>query len=131
LIELALVLGGWKLAPNAEALRFSPTPANVSNTDALGRILYTDYIFLFQAAGLVLLVAMIGAIVLTLRDRRTSRHQVIRTQTGRTVAETLEIMSIPLGPALRPAAVSCGRSNPSRNRSRWRKRMAITEGIAA
>jgi len=97
LIELALVLGGWKLAPNAEALRFSPTPANVSNTDALGRILYTDYIFLFQAAGLVLLVAMIGAIVLTLRDRRTSRHQVIRTQTGRTVAETLEIMSIPLG----------------------------------
>src|SRR4051794_25624646 len=97
LIELALVLGRWKPAPTAEALRFSPTPANVSNTDALGRILYTDYIFLFQAAGLVLLVAMIGAIVLTLRDRRTSRHQVIRTQIGRTVAETLEIMSIPLG----------------------------------
>jgi len=97
LIELALTIGGWKLTPNAEALRLSPTPTNVSNTDALGRVLYTDYIFLFQTAGLVLLVAMIGAIVLTLRDRKTSRHQSNRMQTGRTVAETLEIVSISLG----------------------------------
>jgi NADH-quinone oxidoreductase subunit J len=97
LVEFAIALGGWKLAPNADLLRLSPTPANVSNTEALGRVLYTDYIFLFQTAGLVLLVAMIGAIVLTLRDRKTSRHQVIRTQTGRTVAETLEIVTISLG----------------------------------
>ena len=97
LIELALALGGWKLAPNADRLRLSPTPTNISNTEALGNILYTDYIFVFQAAGLVLLVAMIGAIVLTLRDRKTSRHQNIRTQTERTVAETLEIVSISLG----------------------------------
>src|SRR3984957_18806389 len=67
LIELALTIGGWKLAPNADMLRLSPTPTNVSNTEALGQVLYTDYIFLFQTAGLVLLVAMIGAIVLTLR----------------------------------------------------------------
>src|SRR5262250_71262 len=64
-IELALVLGGWKFAPNAATLRLSPVPTQVSNTAALGRLLYTDYIFLFQAAGLILLVAMIGAIVLT------------------------------------------------------------------
>jgi NADH-quinone oxidoreductase subunit J len=97
LIEFAIALGGWKLAPNADQLRLSPIPADVSNTQALGRILYTDYLFLFQAAGLVLLVAMIGAIVLTLRDRKTSRHQNIRTQTERTVAETLEVITISLG----------------------------------
>ena len=97
MIELAIVFGGWKLAVGADQISSSPIPANVSNTEALGRILYTDYIFLFQAAGLVLLVAMIGAIVLTLRDRKSSRHQNIRTQTQRTVAETLEIVSLELG----------------------------------
>ena len=96
-VELALVLGGWKFAPDAATLRLSPAPAQVSNTAALGRLLYTDYIFLFQAAGLVLLVAMIGAIVLTLRDRKTSRHQSIRAQTERTVAETLELVTMSLG----------------------------------
>src|ERR1700719_4345554 len=82
-IELAMVLGGWKFAPETAALRLSAAPAQISNTAALGRLLYTDYVFLFQAAGLLLLVAMIGAIVLTLRDRTTSRHQSIRVQTGR------------------------------------------------
>ncbi len=95
--ELALVLGGWKLAPDAIHLRMSPVPSGVSNTEALGRILYTDYIFLFQTAGLILLVAMIGAIVLTLRDRKTSRHQNIEKQNARTVGETLEMMSLTLG----------------------------------
>ena len=97
LIELAIVLGGWKLAPGAMTARMSPTPTDMSNTEALGRILYTDYIFLFQTSGLVLLVAMIGAIVLTLRDRRTSRHQSIRAQTERTAADTMEMMSLKLG----------------------------------
>jgi len=97
LVEFALAFGGWKLTPNAELLRMSPTAANVSNTEALGRVLYTDYIFPFQMAGLVLLVAMIGAIVLTLRDRKSSRHQNIQTQTSRTVSETLEIVSLSLG----------------------------------
>src|ERR1700693_4263454 len=63
-IELVLVLGGWKFAPDAATLRLSPASAQISNTAALGRLLYTDYVFLFQAAGLLLLVAMIGAIVL-------------------------------------------------------------------
>jgi NADH-quinone oxidoreductase subunit J len=97
LIEFAIVLGGWQLAPSAERVSFSPIPTGVGNTAALGRVLYTDYIFLFQMAGLVLLVAMIGAIVLTLRDRKTSRHQDIRMQTSRTVAETLEVVTISLG----------------------------------
>ena len=131
LVEFAIALGGWKLAPNAEQLRMSPTPANVSNTEALGRVLYTDYIFLFQAAGLVLLVAMIGAIVLTLRDRKTSRHQNIRMQTGRTVAETLESRD---DFAWRgdhrkwrlPAAEGTG----TRSRTRAGTSMAITKGIS-
>ncbi len=96
-IELAIVLGGWKLAPSAVQLRMSPVPSGVSNTEAIGRVLYTDYVFLFQTAGLILLVAMIGAIVLTLRDRKTSRHQDIRRQTERTVVETLQMMSVSLG----------------------------------
>ena len=95
--ELAAVLGGWKLAPSAGQLRMSPVPSGVSNTVALGRILYTDYVFLFQTAGLILMVAMIGAIVLTLRDRKTSRHQNIRTQTERSVSETLQMMSLSIG----------------------------------
>jgi NADH-quinone oxidoreductase subunit J len=97
LVEFALAFGGWKLAPNTELLRMAPTPANVSNTEALGLVLYTDYIFPFQMAGLVLLVAMIGAIVLTLRDRKSSRHQNIQMQTSRTVAETLEVVSLSIG----------------------------------
>jgi NADH-quinone oxidoreductase subunit J len=96
-LELLMVVGGWTLAPGAVQLRMSPMPTGVSNTEALGRILYTDYVFLFQTAGLILMVAMIGAIVLTLRDRKTSRHQNIRRQTERTVTETLEMMSVSIG----------------------------------
>lgn len=96
LAELVLVMGGWEFAPTSISMRMSPVPVQVSNTDALGRLIYTDYIFLFQAAGLVLLVAMIGAIVLTLRDRRTSRHQVIRDQLARSVSDTLEMVEVSL-----------------------------------
>jgi NADH-quinone oxidoreductase subunit J len=96
-IELAIVLGGWKLAPTAVQLRMSPIPSGVSNTEALGRVLYTDYVFLFQTAGLILLVAMIGAIVLTLRDRKTSRHQNITRQNERAVVETLQMMTVSIG----------------------------------
>jgi len=96
-IELAVVLGGWKLAPDAVQLRMSPAPSAMSNTEALGRILYTDYVFLFQTAGVILLVAMMGAIVLTLRTQHTSRHQDSGRQIGRTVGGTLEMMSVRLG----------------------------------
>jgi NADH-quinone oxidoreductase subunit J len=84
-------------APGSVQLHMSPVPTGVSNTEAIGRVLYTDYVFLFQTAGLILLVAMIGAIVLTLRDRRMSQHQNIQRQTERKVAETLQMMSLSLG----------------------------------
>ena len=97
LAELVFVMVGWQFHSAVPQLRFAPAPAGVSNTVALGRLIYTDYILLFQAAGLVLLVAMIGAIVLTLRDRRRSRHQIIRTQTARDPKETLELVEAGLG----------------------------------
>ena len=96
-IELVLVLGGWQIAPAAGQLRFAPQIAGMQNTAALGRLIYTDYVLLFQIAGLVLMVAMIGAIVLTLRERKTSRHQSVAAQVGREVRETLELVTVPLG----------------------------------
>jgi len=85
LVELALVLGAWTLTPQALLLVGSPTPdaAVLSNTEALGLILYTRYIYFFQAAGMILLVAMIGAIVLTLRHREGVRRQNIADQVAR------------------------------------------------
>lgn len=95
-IELVLIYGGWQIAPQAAGLRLSPAPP-ISNTQALGNVLYTDYIFLFQAAGLVLLVAMIGAIVLTLRDGHVRRHQNIDAQIARVPAETLVLVEVSVG----------------------------------
>jgi NADH-quinone oxidoreductase subunit J len=97
LVELLIVVGGWRIAPEAMSLRFAPNAANVSNTAQLGKLLYTDYIFLFQTAGLVLLVAMIGAIVLTLRDRQSSRHQNIARQIARLPSETMELVDVRSG----------------------------------
>jgi NADH-quinone oxidoreductase subunit J len=98
LIELGVVLGGWKLAPELAQARFAAMAPDLHNTAQLGRLIYTDYILLFQAAGLVLLVAMIGAIVLTLRDRRPdSRRQDIARQIARTPANTLEMVDMPVG----------------------------------
>ncbi len=105
LIELALVAGGWRIAPEASALRFAPQGAPVANTAALGRLIYTDYVFLFQSAGLILLVAMIGAIVLTHRDRKTSKHQVIAVQNARTVAETLQLVPVELGAGVKTLGI--------------------------
>ncbi len=103
--ELIFVLGGWKFAPAAMAVKFSAMPASGSNTAAIGRLLYTDYIFLFQTAGLVLLVAMIGAIVLTLRDRKTSRHQIIRNQNERQPGDTLEMVDVALGAGIKTLGI--------------------------
>ena len=82
LVELLLVLSGWVIQPQATAVAAAPTPviANVSNTEALGSLLYTRYVYLFQAAGMVLLIAMVGAIVLTLRTRSGVRKQSISRQ---------------------------------------------------
>ena len=96
-LEVILTIGGWRYAPAMGLRLSSPTPAGLSNTAALGRLIYTDYVFLFQAAGLILLVAMIGAIVLTHRERYGARRQDIAAQQARSVASTLQIMTIGLG----------------------------------
>ena len=98
-LELLFVLGAWTFAGDSEQLRMSPAPADgVSNAEALGRFLYTDYVYLFQVAGLILLVAMIGAIVLTLRERPGTRRQDIAAQIAR--AGTVNLRSVPSGAGL-------------------------------
>ena len=97
-LELAVTLGGWQLLPNTTLHLSSAAPMGVSNTAALGRVIYTDYIFLFQVAGLILLVAMMGAIVLTHRVRPgASKRQDIARQEARMVADTLQTMRISVG----------------------------------
>jgi NADH-quinone oxidoreductase subunit J len=99
LAELVLVIGTWVAAPGMPGLH-APSPsggAYLTNTRALGDILYTRYLFAFQAAGLILLVAMIGAIVLTLRHRADVRRQSIAAQLARRRAQTVEVVRVPLG----------------------------------
>jgi NADH-quinone oxidoreductase subunit J len=94
--ELVMVGSVWVLKPGASAIPHA-APAGVSNTEALGRVLYTDYVYYFQIAGLVLLVAMIGAIVLTLRHRPGVRRQVISQQNARTAAMAVDMVEIKPG----------------------------------
>jgi NADH-quinone oxidoreductase subunit J len=100
LAELLVILGGWTFAPSAQvAAPAAATPAatEVTNTRALGQLLYTHYIYLFQAAGVILLIAMIGAIVLTHRQRPGVRRQDIGRQIARRPADTIEIRKVPSG----------------------------------
>ena len=94
--EIIFVISSGVMSPAANALAGSPTPAGVSNTEALGNILYTDYFYLFQAAGMVLLIAMIGAIVLTHREREGVKRQRISTQLARDT-RTVEIRKVTTG----------------------------------
>lgn len=96
LIELVMVLGGWVVAPEARSVAADPIPAldQVTNTHALGAVLYTKYIYLFQGAGLILLVAMIGAIVLTLRTRPGVKRQSISEQVHRPRDEAVAIRKV-------------------------------------
>jgi len=97
LLELVGSTAMWKFAPAASTSLAHPTPGALSNTEAIGRILYTDYVYYFQIAGLVLLVAMIGAIVLTLRHRPGVRRQNIGKQNARTMDEAMTIVDIKPG----------------------------------
>ena len=95
LAELALVGGSWALSGRAGNTPLPAPDEKMTNTHALGHILYTDYIYLFQAAGLVLLVAMIGAIVLTHRRRTGVHRQRIGTQIDRRREDTIEVVKVP------------------------------------
>ena len=102
LVELALIFGAWEIAGSATGASAAPMPqpGDVTNTAALGLLLYTRYIYAFQAAGMVLLVAMVGAIVLTLRAREGVRRQSISAQVGRQRAETIELVKLRPGQGL-------------------------------
>ena len=100
LVELLLVLGAWVIGPDVPQAIASPMPDGMTNTEALGRILYTRYIYYFQAAGVVLLVAMIGAIVLSLRHKPNVKRQNIADQVARTRATAMEIRQVRPGQGL-------------------------------
>jgi NADH-quinone oxidoreductase subunit J len=102
LAELLLVVGAWTIGPALSEAITAPIPpvASVSNTEALGLVLYTRYVYYFQAAGLILLVAMVGAIVLTLHHRHKVKRQNIAEQVARTKETAIEIVKVRTGQGL-------------------------------
>lgn len=100
LAELLLVSGGWVINAGTAKSITAATPNNVSNTEALGLVLYTHYIHYFQMAGMVLLVAMIGAIVLTLRHKVSVKRQDIDVQNARTPELAMSVRSVASGQGL-------------------------------
>jgi NADH-quinone oxidoreductase subunit J len=93
-IELGLVATSWTLGPALSGAVLAPAVGEVHNTRALGQVIYTDYIYLFQGAGLILLVAMVGAIVLTLRQRVGVKKQVISDQIARSAKDDVELVKV-------------------------------------
>jgi NADH-quinone oxidoreductase subunit J len=100
LLELLLVAGSFVVAPEVAGSAVVPIEAGVENTRALGQVIYTRYVFLFQAAGGVLLVAMIGAIVLTLRHKVGIKRQDIFKQSNRKRHEAVETVQVKSGQGL-------------------------------
>ena len=99
-MQFGMAVGAWQTAEVAEGLRAQVTPVDVHNTHALGVILYDDYFLLFQLAGLILLVAMIGAIVLTLRHRQDVKRQNVLAQMYRDPAKAMELKDVKPGQGL-------------------------------
>ena len=100
LIQIAIGVGVWDAAPDSEGLRQAVTPTEIENTRALGMILYDRYFLLFQLSGLILLVAMIGAILLTLRHRRDIKRQNVLQQMWRDPAKAMELKDVKPGQGL-------------------------------
>ena len=100
LMQLGIAFGVWQPAETAEAARTAATPEGVENTAALGLLLYDKYIHLFQLAGLILLVAMIGAIVLTMRHRKDVKRQNVLQQMWRDPAKAMELKDVKPGQGL-------------------------------
>jgi NADH-quinone oxidoreductase subunit J len=100
LAELFLVVGSWVIGPSVPQTIVAPISKAVSNTEAIGLVLYTQYVYFFQAAGMILLVAMIGAIVLTLRHKERVRRQSIAQQVARTPAMSIEVVKVKPGQGL-------------------------------
>ena len=96
IVELLFIVGGWTIQAPVAGVISTPIPpiAEVSNTVALGQVLYTKYIYLFQAAGMILLLAMVGAIVLTLRSRPGVKRQVIADQIAKGHMDTVTVRKV-------------------------------------
>ena len=103
LAELLLVAGGWVISPNISKSITAPIPGAITNTEAIGLVLYTRYIHYFQMAGLVLLVAMIGAIVLTLRHKASVKRQDVSAQNARGKATAMAMRKVASGQGLQDA----------------------------
>lgn len=97
LIELILVAGSFVVTPEVASSSAVPFVEGMSNTEALGNMLYTRYVYLFEAAGLILLVAMIGAIVLTLKHKPNVKRQDINAQVARKREDAVEVVSVESG----------------------------------
>jgi NADH-quinone oxidoreductase subunit J len=95
LLELVLVVFDWTMAPADLRLAAAPVTPGMTNTVALGHVIYTQYVYFFQAAGFVLLTAMVGSIVLTLRHRVSVRRQDISVQNRRDPRQAVELRKVP------------------------------------
>ena len=93
--ELIIVVGGWKYKPELSVPNTTLVSNEISNTHSLGQILYTDYIHIFQISGMILLIAMIGAIVLTFRQREGVKTQSYLKQISRERSEGIEVLDVP------------------------------------
>ena len=93
-MELLIVLGGWKFKPNVISSSSIIVNQNISNTHSIGNVLYTDYIHIFQLSGMILLVAMIGAIVLTFRKRSGIKRQSYFAQISREAKEGVDLVDV-------------------------------------
>ena len=93
-VELIIVIGGWKYKPDLFDINNSVELSKVSNTHSLGQVLYTDYIHVFQISGMILLVAMIGAIVLTFRKRTGVKTQSYLKQISRERSEGVSVLNV-------------------------------------
>lgn len=100
LMQFGMAYGAWQSAEGAQAARVAVAPEGVENTAALGLIVYDKYFLLFQLAGLILLVAMVGAIVLTLRHRQDVKRQDVLAQMYRDPAKALELKDVKPGQGL-------------------------------
>ena len=100
LAQLGIVFGAWQSSDQAEAMRVVPIDAGAQNTNLIGTVLYDRYMLPFQLAGLILLVAMIGAITLTMRHRRDIKRQDVLTQMYRDPAKAMELRDVKPGQGL-------------------------------
>ena len=100
LIELSVVIYSWSMIDSESITLLQPLQSDVHNTKALGNVIYTEYFYIFQGAGLLLLVAMIGAITLTLRQRDGVKKQMIQTQNTRNAHEEITLVDVKTGEGL-------------------------------